>query len=320
MKALVTGGAGFIGSHIVEKLLSTGWKVAVLDDFSSGRMENLSAVSGHKNLNVFKGSILDTKAVTTAIAEADVCFHLAAIVSNIKSLEHPRMVSDVNVGGTINLLDSARKANVDRMVFASSCGVYGDAEVLPVDEKTPFAPRTPYAASKAAAEQFCMAFHRTYGLGVVCLRYTNVYGPRRSVGPYSGVMVQFAERLMSNQPPLVYGDGAQTRDFIYSTDVAEASVLAAKSPKANGTVLNVGTGVGTSIINLARLMANVIGKTQLGVKKVDPRPGEIRFSWADTTLARRILGFDYRVRLPEGIRNFLKWYATQRMSKSLSDS
>jgi UDP-glucose 4-epimerase len=297
-------------------VLSADWKVTVFDDFSSGRMENLSSVSGHKNLDVVKGDILDTGVVAATMTGADICFHLAAIVSNIKSLEQPKVVSDVNVGGTINVLDNARKSNVNRIVFASSCGVYGDAEVLPVGEKTRFAPRTPYAASKAAAEQFCMAFHRTYGLGVVCLRYTNVYGPRRSVGPYSGVMVQFAKRLTDGLPPLIYGDGKQTRDFIYSTDVAEASVLAATSPKANGAVINVGTGVGTSILELATLMANCVEKGQLGVIKVDSRSGEIRFSRADVTVARELLGFEYRVGLPEGIRNFTSWYAAQRIPQS----
>ncbi|MGD0177143.1 MAG: NAD-dependent epimerase/dehydratase family protein [Candidatus Bathyarchaeia archaeon] len=309
MKALVTGGAGFIGSHLVEQLLSGGWEVTVLDDFSSGRKENLAAVMADKNLRIVNGNILDADTVANSLAEVDACFHLAAVVSNIKSLENPRMVNEVNVSGTINMLEAARKAEVDRFVYASSCAVYGEAQTLPVKEETPLAPRTPYAASKAAAEQYCTAFYRTYGLGVTCLRFANVYGSRRSVGPYSGVIVQFAERLMNDHPPLIYGDGLQTRDFVYSTDVAEASVLAAQNPNSTGMVLNVGTGVATSINDLAALMAKILRKAHLGVVREEPRAGEIKFSQVENSATKRILGFEPRVRLDEGVGNFLKWYA-----------
>ncbi|MGA8904191.1 MAG: NAD-dependent epimerase/dehydratase family protein, partial [Candidatus Bathyarchaeia archaeon] len=183
MKALVTGGAGFIGSHLVENLLSRDWEVTVLDDFSSGTKENLAAVLGNKNLRVVNGNVLDADTVVSCLAEVDACFHLAAVVSNIKSLENPRMVNEVNVSGTINMLEGARKTEIKRFVFASSCAVYGEASALPIKEESPVAPRTPYAASKAAAEQYCTAFYRTYGIGVTCLRFANVYGPRGSAGP-----------------------------------------------------------------------------------------------------------------------------------------
>lgn len=312
MKALVTGGAGFIGSHLVENLLSRDWEVTVLDDFSSGTKENLAAVLGNKNLRVVNGNVLDADTVVSCLAEVDACFHLAAVVSNIKSLENPRMVNEVNVSGTINMLEGARKTEIKRFVFASSCAVYGEASALPIKEESPVAPRTPYAASKAAAEQYCTAFYRTYGIGVTCLRFANVYGPRGSAGPYSGVMVQFAERLMSGHPPLIYGDGQQTRDFVYSTDVAEASVLAAQNPNSTGMVLNIGTGVPTSINDLAALMARILKKTHLGVVREEPRPGEIKFSQVENTATKRILGFEPRVRLDEGVSNFLKWYAENR--------
>lgn len=314
MKALVTGGAGFIGSHLVEHLLSAGWEVTVLDDFSSGRKENLAAVLNDKNLRIVNGNILDADAVRDCLAEVDTCFHLAAVVSNIKSLENPRMVNEVNVSGTISMLEGARKTEVKKFVFASSCAVYGEASALPVKEESPLAPRTPYAASKAAAEQYCTAFYRTYGLGVTCLRFANVYGTRGSVGPYSGVMVQFAERLMNDRPPLIYGDGQQTRDFVYSTDVAEAAVLAAQNPNSTGMVLNIGTGVATSINDLAALMAKILKKTHLGVLREEPRPGEIKFSQLENTATKRILGFEPRVRLGEGVGDFLNWYAGQTES------
>ena len=312
MKALVTGGAGFIGSHLVEQLLSGGWEVTVLDDFSSGTKESLDAVLGNKKLRIVHGNVFDVNVIGNCFAEVDACFHLAAVVSNIKSFENPRMVNDVNVGGTITMLEGARKADVDRFVFASSCAVYGEAPIVPIKEDTPLAPRTPYAASKAAAEQYCMAFYRTYGVGVTCLRYANVYGPRGSVGQYSGVIVQFAQRFIGDQPALIYGDGEQTRDFIYSTDVAEASILATQSPTARGTIINVGTGVGVSINDLAALVAKALGKTHLGVVTTEPRPSEIRFSQLDTAAAKRILGFEPKVGLEEGIKNFAKWYASRK--------
>jgi UDP-glucose 4-epimerase len=311
MKALVTGGAGFIGSHVVENLLARGWEVTVLDDFSSGRRENLASVAGNSNLQIVEGSVLDNATVAETLKDVDTVFHEAAIVSEVRSRENPVITNRVNVEGTLNLIDELRKSDVGRFVFASSCGVYGDAKELPVTEGTPMAPRGPYAASKAAAEQYCMAFHRTYGLHVVCLRYTNVYGPRRSVGPYSGVMIKFAERLLSNQSPVIFGDGEQTRDFVYSTDVAEATVKAAESPKTDGMAMNVGTGIPTSINELARVMAELTGKTNLGVVREEARPGEIRFSQADTGLARRILGFECKVTLREGIKSFLSWYANR---------
>jgi UDP-glucose 4-epimerase len=214
----------------------------------------------------------------------------------------------VNVEGTLRLLDESRKAQVERFVYASSCGVYGEARELPIREDAPMAPRSPYAASKAAAEHYCLGFYRTYGLKVTCLRYTNVYGPRSASGPYSGVMASFAERLLKDQPPIVFGDGEQTRDFVYSTDVVEATVRAGESPDAVGTMMNVGTGTATSINQLARVMAEITGKTHLGVVRAEPRPGEIRFSQADTRLAKRMLDYECRTSLREGIRNFLTWY------------
>jgi len=308
MKVLVTGGAGFIGSHVVEQSLARGWDVVVLDDFSSGRLQNLETVADHGNLRILEGSILDSTILSKAISGIDVVVHEAAIVSVVRSIEDPSTSCRVNVEGTVSLLHEARKAGVSRVVYASSCGVYGDAKKLPTKESDPVEPRSPYAVSKAAGEQYCRAFHWALGLDTVCLRYANVYGPRRSVGPYSGVMVKFADRILRDEPPLIFGDGQQTRDFVYSTDVAEATILAAEKPGASGKVINVGTGVSTSVYDLARTMARAAGKANLDVVKERPRPGEIRFSQPDTNLAKEILHFEYRVPLRDGVRKFIEWY------------
>lgn len=307
-RALVTGGAGFIGSHVVENLLARGWEVTVLDDFSSGKAENLATVAADRDLRIVRRSILDREAVTQSLVGIDTVFHEAAIVSQVLSVENPLMMNRVNVEGTLNLLNESRKARVSSFVFASSFGVYGDAGEAPIKEETVMAPRSPYAASKAAGEHYCLAFHRTFGLSVVCLRYANVYGPRCSTGPYGAVIAKFAEQLLSDQPPVVFGDGGQTRDFVYATDVAEATMRAAESRNANGMVINVGTGLATSINELAEVMAEIANKTALGVTRAEPRLGEIKFSQADTSLAKRTLGYECRTTLREGIRKFLTWY------------
>lgn len=307
----MTGGAGFIGSHVVEALLKRGWEVVVIDDFSSGREENLAAVIGRRDLRVIRGDILDRTIVSDALKNVDDVFHEAATVSVQRSIEDPLAVNQVNVQGTLTLLEESRRSSVHRFVYASSCGVYGKSNVLPISEASPVSPLNPYAASKAASEDYCMAYHSTYGLEAVCLRYANVYGPRRSIGPYGGVMVKFAECLARNSPPLIFGDGTQTRDFVYSADVVEATIRAAESPMASGGVINIGTGVATSINELAELMSKITGKTHLGTTRADPRPGEIAHSKMDTCLARKVLGFQSTVTLPDGITRFLSWYETQ---------
>ncbi len=310
-KALVTGGAGFIGSHLVEHLLAHGVNVTVLDDFSSGTIENLSQVTGNSSLEIVRGSVLDRAALVNALKGVDTVFHLAAIVSVARSLEDPLLVNRVNVEGTLTLLEESRKASVNRLIYASSCAVYGNAKKLPVNEEAPLDPMNPYAASKAAGEHYAMVYQRTYGMGVVFLRYTNVYGPRAAIWPHVGVMTKFAERLLSNQPPVVFGDGEQTRDFVYATDVAEATARAAKNSQAIGMVINVGSGIATTIKELAQIMADVSGRRHLEASRGERRRGEIRFSQADTNRAKKVLGFESKVSLREGIGNFLSWYVRE---------
>jgi len=307
----VTGGAGFIGSYVVERLLARDWDVVVLDDFSSGKEEKLAAVIDHKKLRVIRGSILDGRIVADALKGVDTIFHEAAVANVQRSIDDPLTVNRVNVEGTLILLDESRRTDVRRFIFASSCAVYGNASVLPITENSPLAPKNPYAASKAACEHYCTAYSLTYGLSVVRLRYTNVYGARRSVGAYAGVMVNFAECLARNKSLTIFGDGTQTRDFIYSTDVAEATVRSAEYQNVDGTI-NVGTGIATSVNDLARMMSEITGKRNLGTVRAEPRIGEIMRSQADTRLAKNVLNFECRVSLREGLGEFLMWYNSLR--------
>ncbi len=303
----MTGGAGFIGSYVVERLLARDWDVVVLDDFSSGKEEKLAHVIGHKKLRVINGSILDGRIVADALKDVDTIFHEAAVVNVQRSIDDPLFVNRVNVEGTLTLLEESRRTDVRRFIFASSFSVYGNASVLPISENSPLAPQNPYAASKAGCEHYCTVYSLTYGLRVIRLRYTNVYGARRSVGAYAGVMVKFAECLARNKPLPIFGDGTQTRDFVYSTDVAEATVRSAEYQNVDGAI-NVGTGIATSINDLARIMSEIAGKTNLGTVRAEPTTGEIMHSQADTRLAKNILNFECRVPLREGLSEFLMWY------------
>jgi len=230
---LITGGAGFIGSHLVEALIERGERVRVLDDFSTGRRENLAAVADH--IELLEGDVADPEIAERAVAGCDYVLHLAAIASVQASLKAPRHTHRVNVDGTLNVLDAAQRAGVRRVVFASSAAVYGDHTALPLREELPPRPLSPYAASKAVGEAYCCAFHASYSLPTVALRFFNVYGPRQDpASPYSGVISIFAARMARGECPVIYGDGKQTRDFVYVADVVRAMLLAYERETAIG--------------------------------------------------------------------------------------
>jgi nucleoside-diphosphate-sugar epimerase len=301
MRTLVTGGAGFIGSHIVDLLMKLGHEVTVLDDFSSGRRENLSRHLGDPRFRLVRGDVRDPAAVRSCVEGADWVIHEAAMVSVQRSMEDPELTMDVNVAGTRTVLEECAAAGVRRFVFASSCAVYGSPEKIPVGEDARPDPLSPYARSKLEAEGICMEFHRDEGVPVVCLRYFNVYGPRQAGGDYAGVIVRFIERLRSGLPPQIYGDGNQTRDFVHVSDVARATVLALEREEAVGSVINVGTGRETSVNELCEMLMRISG-TLLRPERLPPRPGEVRRSCADISRARRILGFEPRVGIEDGVR------------------
>lgn len=304
-KVLVTGGAGFIGSHLIDKLLHEGFEVTALDDFSSGKIENIGHHTGASNFRLIRGDVRNLGDIKKAVEDADAVFHLAAIVSVPLSVKNPSLVDDVNVRGTLNFLKASLDADVKRFIYASSCAVYGEAFDLPIDERHPTAPLSPYAASKLAAEHHCTRFHEDYGLETVCLRYFNAYGPRQKKGPYGGVITQFINRIKQGKPPLIYGDGNQTRDFVHINDVAEASELALHKRGAVGEVFNIGTGKATTVNQLAQILTKLMGKPELKPVHTNPRLGDIRHSQANITKAQTILGYTPKISLEQGLKALL---------------
>lgn len=316
-KILVTGGAGFIGSHLVDRLLDEGFEVIVLDNLSTGRMQNLVHHQHRKDLHFIKGDIRDFELVKKVVVEVDAVFHEAALVSVTRSVENPILTSEVNVNGTLNLLKACSDADVKRFIYASSSSVYGEAEALPKDEGLVPKPISPYAVSKMAAERYCLVFREVYGLETVCLRYFNVYGPRQVYGPYSGVISIFINRLLNGEPPVIYGDGKQTRDFTHVEDVVQANMLALNERDAVGEVFNIATGVATSVNELAALLQEIMGKTHLKPVYTGPRAGDIRHSYADITKAREVLGYRPKFSLREGLAKLVEWYRCNPSWRSL---
>ncbi|MGC8817066.1 MAG: SDR family oxidoreductase [Candidatus Hadarchaeum sp.] len=305
MRVLVTGGAGFIGSHLVDALLARGHSVTVLDNFSTGSEGNIAHHLGNRDFRLVRGDVRDPAAVRRALEGAEAVVHLAALISVPLSVRDPELTSEVNLGGTLNLLRASLEAGVNRFIFASSCAVYGEAKQLPIKEETPPEPLSPYARSKLEAERACRALFEANAFPAVSLRYFNVYGPRQSGGEYAGVMLRFIERLRQNQPPVIYGDGEQTRDFIYVTDVVTATLLALKSG-VEGEVINVGTMRRTSINELCGIFLKLSGKTKLRPVYEAARPGDIRHSQADISKARERLGFRPKVSLESGVKMLLR--------------
>lgn len=303
MKALVTGGAGFIGSNVVRAGLERGWSVTVLDDLSTGFEENLPAGA---RVRFIRGDVRDAAALDDALGGVDAVFHLAAAVGNVRSIENPARDSEVNVLGTIQVLEAMRRRSVRRLVFSSSAAVFGEPRRLPIDEEHPAEPDSPYGVSKLAAEKLCLCYGRLYGWQVACLRYFNVYGVNQRFDAYGNVIPIFATRLLKGESLVVYGDGGQTRDFVNVADVARANWLSLESG-ASGA-FNIGSGAAITINELAALMEACAGRST-GVDHQAPRPGEVRHSVADLTASRTRLGFDPVVRLEEGLGAYLEWMA-----------
>lgn len=296
---LVTGGAGFIGSHLVEALIARGYQVRVLDNFSTGRWENLASV--RDRVEIIEGDIRDLQTVQSAMTNVEVVAHLAAIVSVQASLENPRETMDVNAGGTLNLLEAARRADVRRFLFASSAAVYGDHTELPLQENIPPRPLSPYAASKVAGEALCQTYQAAYHLPTAVLRFFNVYGPRQDPSsPYSGVISIFVGRMRQGLPPVIYGNGSQTRDFVFVGDVVTALVRAGEQDGIAGAIMNISRGEETSIIHLVTLLNRVLG-TRLEPVFAPPRVGEVHRSAGDPRRAQALLGWQPSVGLAEGL-------------------
>jgi len=300
-RVLVTGGAGFIGSHLVDSLLSKGFDVVVLDDLSTGRFENIKSHLNEESFRFIQGDIRDREVLRKALDGVDAVFHLAAITSVPYSVEHPDITFEVNVGGTRVLLESCLDFNVGRFVYVSTSAVYGDPKYLPIDEDHPTEPISPYGESKLEAEELCLRFYKDYGLDVTVFRLFNVYGLRQRNDQYGGVIARFIECLSSGKPPVIYGDGSQTRDFIYVGDVVKAFIRSLYREGLSGKVLNVATGNPTSIRELAYTLMRLFGAEGMEPLYRDAREGDIEHSYADISEAKNHLGFVPEVSLKEGL-------------------
>ena len=310
MKYLVTGGAGFIGSHIVHTLLEQGHSVRVLDNFSTGKRENLEGLSEqfHGNrLEVVEGDLREAPRVEQAVRGVDVVFHEAAFVSVPQSMEEPQTCFDVNISGTSRLFDTARAAGVRRAVVASSAAVYGESDALPLTEETPLQPLSPYAVSKRVDEMYAELFTSAFSFEVVALRYFNVYGPRqRPDSMYAAAVPIFARRLLDGKPVTVFGDGGQTRDLINVRDVVRANLIASEHPDAAGKIFNVCTGVETRLLDLLEVMYELVPNVP-PPQFAAPRPGDIYRSVGSPHKAAEVLGFRAEVSLADGLKETVDW-------------
>jgi nucleoside-diphosphate-sugar epimerase len=303
---LVTGGAGFIGSHIVEILVRRGARVRVLDNFLTGTRSNLAPFL--KEIELVEGDVRDLATCRKAAAGVDSVLHQAAIASVPLTVEDPILADAVNVAGTLNVLVAARDAGARSFILASSSAVYGDAPDLPQREGEEGAPLSPYAAGKLAGENYCRVFSSLYGMRTAALRYFNVFGPRQDpASAYAAVIPRFIGSALRGEPPVIYGDGEQSRDFIYVEDVAEANVLAAAVPSLRGETLNVASGSGTTVNALAAGIASLIG-TSLAPVRWAERRGDVRHSRADISRAAERLGFRPAVPFVEGLERTIRWY------------
>jgi UDP-glucose 4-epimerase len=300
---LVTGGAGFIGSHLVDGLLAAGWRVRVLDDFSTGNPANLAAVAAR--IDLVRGSVTDPAAALAATTGCDTVFHLAAVPSVVKSVEDPLLVHDVTATGTLVVLDAARRQQVRRLVYAASSSAYGDQPGTERLETDALLPLSPYAAAKLAGEHYCQAASAVYGLETVRLRFFNVFGPRQDAkSPYSGVIALFIAAMSAGRAPTIFGDGQQARDFVYVENVVQALLRAADAPAASGKVYNIGNGQSTTVLDLVRDLNGLLG-SDIRPVFAPPRAGDVRLSQADITRARQELAYDPRVSFRDGLARTL---------------
>lgn len=299
-RILVTGGAGFIGSNIVKRLMAQGRQPVVLDDLSSGYKENLLP-----EVKFIKGDVRNLETVGNAMAGCGVVLHLAASVGNKRSIDDPLTDANINVIGTLNVLEAARKHGIKRIVFSSSAGIFGELKTLPIAEGHPQDPDSPYGASKLAAEKMCLVYNKLYGMRNVCLRYFNVYGLNQRYDAYGNVIPIFANRILSGKPLSIYGDGEQTRDFVNVADVAAANIAAAFSPDACG-VFNIGSGTRVTINELARLIQEAAG-IEVGKEFAPPRPGDVRDSLANINAAESAFCFSPKTNLKDGLADYMDW-------------
>lgn len=314
-RVLVTGGAGFIGSHVVDRLIAEDLEVIVLDNLQGGKLNNIQQHKGKENFRFVLGDVRDLNLVGDLVRDVDAVFHYAALISIVRSMEDPALVNDVNVNGTLNLLKASLDSGVKRFIFASSAAVYGDTENLPIKEKSDLNPLSPYGVSKLAAESYAEVFYKAFGLRTVCLRFFNVYGTRQVNGPYSGVITQFMDRLSKDLPLVIEGDGEQTRDFVHVRDVVEANMLALKNAGSVGDATNIASGKATTINQLAESLLEITHRTRLKIVHAKPRAGDIRHSVADISRAERELNYRPSMSFEDGLKELTKDYGIAHARK-----
>jgi UDP-N-acetylglucosamine/UDP-N-acetyl-alpha-D-glucosaminouronate 4-epimerase len=309
--ALVTGGAGFIGSHIAAALGASGARVRVLDDLSTGHRENLDEIDG--DIEFIQGSVADEALLNRVLEGVELVFHEAAIPSVPRSVEAPRQTHIASVDGTFSLLVAARDKGVRRVVYAASSSAYGDQPTLPKSEQMPPDPLSPYAVAKLVGEYYCKVFAQVYTLETVSLRYFNVFGPRQDPGSqYSGVVSRFISALLTNERPVIYGDGEQSRDFTYIDNVVAANLSAAAAKDASGKVINVANGERITLNQLLEELKELTGKQDVTAEYLEPRVGDVRHSLADISMAKQFLGYESKVGLREGLQRTIAWWKSSR--------
>jgi len=303
---LVTGGAGFIGSHLVENLVKQGHNVRILDNFLTGKRENIAEFLGE--IDLIEGDIRDLETCRQAAEEVDFVLHQAALPSVPRSIEDPVLTNEINIGGTLNLLLAAKEKKVRKFVFASSSSVYGDDETLPKREGVEGAPLSPYAVTKLIGEKYCQVFNRVFGLSTVSLRYFNIFGPRQDpFSQYAAVIPIFITKIIQGERPVIFGDGEQSRDFTYVTNIVEANRLAIEASEISGEVINVACGDKTTVNQLFETIRKLLQKDLASIHE-EPRPGDIRHSFADITKAQGVLKYEAKISLSEGLRETIRWY------------
>jgi len=307
---LVAGGAGFIGSHIVDRLMEEGMEVTVLDNFYSGVLENIKRWKKNRRLHLVRGDVCGFELVRKAVAGVDAVFNDAAVVSVPRSMEDPILANEVNVGGTLNLLKASVEEGVKRFIQASSASVYGNTRALPIKEGSLVDPISPYAVAELAADNYARVFHRAYGLETFCLRYFNVYGPRQTYSAYSGVATILSNKLIRGQRPVIYGDGNQTRDFVYVDDVVEANMLTLRARRGAGEAFNIATGRAHTTNELLQNLQTRMGKQNLKPIYKPARSGDIKHSCASIDKAQKTLKYKPRFTLKKGIAKLVKSQTT----------
>lgn len=311
--ALVTGGAGFIGSHIASALLASGLRVRVLDDLSTGHRENIEEIGGQ--VDFIEGSVADVELLGRVLDGVELVFHEAAIPSVPRSVENPLQSHIASVDGTFSLLLAARDARVRRVVYAASSSAYGDQPTLPKSEEMLPDPLSPYAVAKLVGEYYCQVFTRVYGLETISLRYFNVFGPRQDPGSqYSGVVSRFISALLSDEKPVIFGDGEQSRDFTYIDNVVSANLKASNTASGIGSVINIANGERITLNQLLAEIQDLTGKTDVVADYREARIGDVRHSLADTTRARELLGYVPIVGLREGLEQTIEWWKSSRFA------